>query len=243
MREKESLVEAESLKDLEKIIRKSEEWNSNFVVIGGYAVRAYTKGYRYTKYIDLAAPRCEKGKLTALLKGSGYKVEETEFGLKGRKKIDGGFIDFHISIGEIWDISTNIRYPVDELGKSEFREISGYFEEGRKMKIRAPVVSLEDLIILKLITRGRERDLVDAISLITDRWGDLDLKRLASKCLKTSLNKHMRKQVLTLIGATRTGEARKMWLSVTGQRLMRKTEMELIKKLKGIYKELQASFF
>ena len=40
------------------------------------------------------------------------KVKEAKFGLVGSKKLDGGFIDLHISVGEIWDISTNKRYAI-----------------------------------------------------------------------------------------------------------------------------------
>jgi len=64
----EDKVERESLKDLETIVKEAKNWKLNLVVIGGYAIRAYTKGYRYTKDI---------GGLIALLKDLGYKVKET----------------------------------------------------------------------------------------------------------------------------------------------------------------------
>jgi len=36
-------IESESLKDLERILKETQEWGLNLVVIGGYAVRAYTR--------------------------------------------------------------------------------------------------------------------------------------------------------------------------------------------------------
>lgn len=235
----EILVEREGLNDLSRIVKEAERWGLNLVVIGGYAVRAYTRGYRYTKDIDLVASMTEMGRLIALLKSMGYEVKETKFGLVGRKKLDGGFIDLHISIGEIWDISTNKRYAIDEILKeSKCMEISGFFEEGRKIKIKVFVAPLEDLVILKLMTRGREKDMIDLISLITDRCDKLDPKKFSSKCSKADLSRHVREQVLNLIGLIRTGEARKIWLSITGRRLIRKTETDLIRHLREMEKVL-----
>lgn len=232
-------IEREGLNDLGRIGKEAEGWGLNLVLIGGYAVRAYTRGYRYTKDIDLVAPMTEMGRLIALLKSLGYEVKEAKFGLVGSKKLDGGFIDLHISVSEIWDMSTNKRYAIDEILKeSERMEISGFFEEGRKIKIKAFVVPLEDLVIVKLMTRGREKDMVDLISLITDRWDKLDLKKFSSKCTKADLSRHVKEQVLNLVGLIRTGEARKIWLSITGRRLIRKTEADLIRHLREMGKVL-----
>ena len=226
----EDKVERESLKDLETIVKEAKNWKLNLVVIGGYAIRAYTKGYRYTKDI---------GGLIALLKDLGYKVKETQFGLKGKKKLNGGFINLDISIHEVWDVSTDKRYPADEILKeSRSMEISGFFEKGRKIRVKASVASLEDLIILKLMTRGRERDVIDIISLLIDRWNNLDLEKLAIKCSRSNLSRHIRDQALGIVALIRSGEARKIWLSITGQRLMRKTETELIRHLREIDKRL-----
>ncbi len=226
----EDKVERESLKDLETIVKEAKNWKLNLVVIGGYAIRAYTKGYRYTKDI---------GGLIALLKDLGYKVKETQFGLKGKKKLNGGFINLDISIHEVWDVSTDKRYPADEILKeSRSMEISGFFEKGRKIGVKASVASLEDLIILKLMTRGRERDVIDIISLLIDRWNNLDLEKLAIKCSRSNLSRHIRDQALGIVALIRSGEARKIWLSITGQRLMRKTETELIRHLREIDKRL-----
>lgn len=42
--EKNAAIELESLKDLENIEAEAEKWEVKLVLIGGYAVRAYTSG-------------------------------------------------------------------------------------------------------------------------------------------------------------------------------------------------------
>jgi len=232
---KNEFIEMESLNDLEKIVREAEKWGLNLVIIDGYAVRAYTRGYRYTKDIDLVSPKKEMSSLIALLKVRGYNIQETKFGLAGSKKLNGGFIDLHISIGEVWDVVTDNRYPVGEILKeSRIREISGFFEEGRKTKVKAMVIPLEDLMILKLMTRGREKDIVDIISLLTERGDEVNINNFTGKCLRAGLGRHIRNHILELIGQIRNGSARKIWVSLTGQRLMGKTEMDLVKLLKKL---------
>lgn len=228
-------IEIQSLTDLKRILQEIEKWNLRLVVIGGYAVRAYTKGYRYTKDIDLVAEKKETGMLISLLKSLGYSIKETRFGLSGSKKLDSGFIDLHISLDEVWDMSTNKRYS-EILKDSKIKEISGFSDDARKIKAKGFVASLEDLLILKLMTQGRERDIVDIISLLIDKYDNLDLKKFSLKCSGQELSRHIKEHVLKIIALIRTHELSKIWFRVTGQRLMRKTETELIKKLKEMEK-------
>ncbi|MDI6847928.1 MAG: nucleotidyl transferase AbiEii/AbiGii toxin family protein, partial [Candidatus Bathyarchaeia archaeon] len=90
------------------------KWGIKLVLIGGYAVRAYTKGYRFTKDIDLVATRRALGNLKALLRFLGYPPRDTEFGVVGSKRFNEGFIDLHISVGKIFDMSTGFTYPVTD---------------------------------------------------------------------------------------------------------------------------------
>lgn len=236
---KERELELQSLSDLKRILKETERWNLKLSVIGGYAVRAYTRGYRYTKDIDLIAEKREKGRLIALLKSLGYGIKETQFGLSGSKNTDIGFIDLHIAINEVWDISTDKKYDgIEILKDSNIKEVSGYSDDARKIKINVPVASVEDLLILKLMTKGRERDIVDVISLLIDRYDYLDLRKFSLKCLKHDLDKHIKNRIFRIIALIRTHELSRVWFGITGQKLMRKTESELINKLKGMEKIL-----
>ncbi len=99
-------VERRSLEDLEAVLQEAHKQSIKLVIIGGYAVAAYTRGYRYTKDIDLLPTQPTLGKLKGLLKSLGYAIRDTEFGIAGKKKLNGGFIDLHISVGKIYDLST-----------------------------------------------------------------------------------------------------------------------------------------
>jgi len=59
----EEQLESRSLLDLATVIRESKKFGIKLVLIGGYAVAAYTRGYQYTKDIDLVADKPAIGKL------------------------------------------------------------------------------------------------------------------------------------------------------------------------------------
>jgi len=110
---REEEIEGRSLEYLEGILQRSRKLRIDLVLIGGYAVAAYTRGYRYTKDIDMITDRPSLGKLSGLLSDLGYSIRVTEFGIAGSKRFDRGFIDLHISIGKVHDISTNSDFQVD----------------------------------------------------------------------------------------------------------------------------------
>ena len=119
----EIIVERESLEDLGKILTQGRKIGVRLLLIGGYAVAAYTKGYRYTKDIDLVAEKQSLGRLRGLLNSMGYSIRKTDFGIAGTKRLgsngDNNFIDLHISIGNVHDISTNSDFTV---GQSIFKK-------------------------------------------------------------------------------------------------------------------------
>lgn len=230
--EKDVIIEIESLKDLEKIRAEAEKWEVKLILIGGYAVRAYTIGYRYTKDMDFIA----KGvvwKLKGFLNSLGYDATEKKDILAGRKKIDGGYIDLHISIGKVFDISTGNNYPITDeiINSAKILNISGYHEEGRKITVKAPAVALEDLLIMKLMTKTREKDWVDIISLVIDQWKNLDLEKLSKRCATAGLSRHISDSAFDLAGKIKTGSFRKIWLNFTGRKMTQKEEHEIARNL------------
>ncbi len=234
-------VEKESLMDLEKIAKAAEQSGLRLVVIGGYAVIAHLgKYYRPTKDIDFVAPKADMGHLRGLLKGLGYDVGTTEFGLKGTKKLNGGFINLDISVGEVLDISTQKRYPVSEatFQHAESMEVTGRTAKNRNIRVMACVISLEELLLLKLMTRKRSKDIVDVISLILDKSGDISMPEFVACCKRAGLGVHMRGSILNFIGMIRTGEAGKIWFKTTGNKLTQKTGTEIVRYLQALKKEL-----
>jgi hypothetical protein len=238
--EKNAVIELESLKDLENIETEASKWEIKLVLIGGYAVRAYTIGYRYTKDMDFIA-KGDVWKLKGFLNSLGYEAAEKRDILTGRKKIDGGYIDLHISIGEVFDISTGKSYPLTDeiLNSARLLSISGYHEEGRKISVKASVVALEDLLIMKLMTKTREKDRVDIISLIIDQWKNLDLEKLSKCCAAAGLSRHISDSAFELAGIIRKGTFRKIWLDFTGRKMTMKEEQQAAKNLVEVAKMIK----
>lgn len=73
--------EGRSIEDLKAVMEKAGKQGVKLVVIGGYAVAVYTRGYRYTKDIDLVTDKPELGTLKGLLKSLDYAIRDTDFGI------------------------------------------------------------------------------------------------------------------------------------------------------------------
>ena len=215
----EQQLERRSLEDLRSVLQESRRQGVKLVIIGGYAVAAYTRGYRYTKDIDLVADKPMLGKLKGLLKSLDYSVRDTEFGIAGAKRLDGGFIDLHISVGRIYDVSTGKQYPVDEsLFKNANRlMVRGYTSKNTSLK--AAVVDLETLIVLKAMPVGREKDAVDLLSLLRDKRNEVDLRKLAQIAKDASLTAHLLDRIRDYASRLKEGELDKIWFNTTGTRL------------------------
>ena len=129
-------VERQSLIDLQEILKQSRKLGIGLLLIGGYAVAAYTRGYRYTKDIDLIADKPALGRLRGLLKSLGYSIRDTEFGIAGSKRYDHGFIDLHISVGEVYDISTGNSFPADSamFKDAKHLQVKGFYSKGSSLK-------------------------------------------------------------------------------------------------------------
>ena len=212
-------VERKSLGDLRVVVEAARKEGIRLLIIGGYAVGAYTRGYRYTKDIDLVADKPTLGKLKGLMRELGYSIRDTEFGIAGKKKLNGGFIDLHISVGRIYDMSTGKEYPVDSsLFKDAKRlTVKGYVSKNTSLS--AAVVELEALIVLKTMTVGRDKDAVDLLSLLRDRRNDVDLNTLAQRARAATLAEHLLERIRDYAKRLRGDELDRIWFEMTGTRL------------------------
>jgi len=225
----EELVERRSLEDLETILEAGRKQGIKLVIIGGYAVAAYTRGYRYTKDIDLVADKPTFGKLRGMLKSLDYSIRDTEFGIAGSKKLNGGFIDLHISVGRIYDASTSKEYPVDS---SFFRNakrltLRGFISKNTSLK--AAVVDLETLIILKIMPVGRDKDAVDLLSLLRDKRKDIDPEALTQRTKAAGLTGHLMERIRDYAKRLREDELDKVWFDTTATRLPFTEKREIAK--------------
>ena len=228
----EAELEIESLKDLKKVMEEAEKWAIKLVLIGGYAVRAYTKGYRFTKDIDLVTTKETLGNLKALLQYLGYTLRDTEFGVAGSKKYNEGFIDLHISIGKIFDMSTSLAYPAtDKLFLNAKKlKITGYHKASEQHACTAPVIDLETLLVLKLIPTGRIKDTIDMLSLLLDKGEKINptvwMNRIPQEA---SFREHLVTQLRNYADFVRKGETDKLWFNITGSRLPSTEKRKILK--------------
>jgi len=225
----EEQAERESLKDLEAMLKAARKAGIKLVIIGGYAVAAYTRGYRYTKDIDLVADRPTFGELKGLLKSLGYAIRDTEFGIAGSKRLKRGFIDLHISVERIYDVSTGKEYPVDAslFANAKRLAVSGYISKTTSLK--TPVVDLETLIILKTMPVGRNKDAIDLLSLLRDRRKDVDLVSLSRRAKAASLTVHLLERIRDYAKRLRGDELDRIWFDMTGSRLPHTEKREITK--------------
>ena len=233
-------VEKRSLQDLDTILQAAQELSIKLVLIGGYAVAAYTRGYRYTKDIDLVADKPAVGRLKGLLKSLSYSIRDTEFGLAGSKRLNKGFIDLHISVGRIYDVSTGKEYPVDSsLFKNAKRlTVKGYISKTSSLK--APVIDLATLIVLKTMTVGRDKDTVDLLSLFRDRRDDIDMTLVAERAKAADLVEHLLGRIRDYARRLREGKLDEVWSNVTATRLPhteKRKIVSLLSKLAGLFRQ------
>jgi hypothetical protein len=207
------------LQDLQRIFSAARKLGVKLVLIGDYAVASYTRDYRYTKDIDLVADRLTVGKLRGLLKTLGYSVRPTELGIAGSKALNEEFIDLHISVGKIWDASTGKEFPVDSsfFKNAKHMEIKAYHYKGSSL--RAAVVDLETLVVLKSMTVGRQKDQVGLLSLLRDKGHEIDLAFVTQRAKSAGLSRHLLNRVGDYSTRLRNGELDRVWFSVTGARL------------------------
>ncbi|MDG6998282.1 MAG: nucleotidyl transferase AbiEii/AbiGii toxin family protein [Nitrososphaerota archaeon] len=240
----EIIVERESLEDLGKILTQGRKIGVRLLLIGGYAVAAYTKGYRYTKDIDLVAEKQSLGRLRGLLNSMGYSIRKTDFGIAGTKRLgsngDNNFIDLHISIGNVHDISTNSDFTVGQsiFKKANRLEVEGFYS--KTTVVRAPVVDLETILILKFIPTGRDKDAVDLISLITDRGSDVDFGLMKKLATESKLNVRLLESARDYAARVKKGQLDKIWSGMTGARLSFTQKRRLLQFLAGLADQLRS---
>ena len=240
--EKDKEIERQSLKDLKIIVAKSKEWSIDLVVIGGYAVRAFTNAYRHTKDIDMAIGKEEKSSFIALLKDEGYQTGDTEFGLGAKKEFDSDFIAVHISVGKIYDKSSGLSYPITKelFEESKIRQVGSRYDVNKQYETDAPIVDLNTLVILKTMPKGRpEKDAVDIMSLIIDRSKAITISSIVKKCKETDLTDHILSQIQDFAKKLNNGNMSKIWSSVTGTKMTGSQIMSAQRFLRDLDKGLR----
>lgn len=198
----EGKTELISLEDLERINQEAIKFQVDLILIGGYAVRAYTnpRSWRYTKDMDFITRTKDLGALRVVFAVLGYDFNKTEFGVKGSKKLDKISIELHISVDRVLDWSTGLVYklPDDIFTKASDINIKASFEANKGLEVSAKVAPVEDIVVMKLITE-RIKDRFDAVAVILDSFEKMDLSRFIEICNQNNLYQHIRNRLYSVL--------------------------------------------
>jgi len=232
-----SRIEVVSLKDLERIDREAKRFQIDLILIGGYAVRAYTepRSWRFTKDIDFITTRRDLTALRGVFELLKYGFERTEFGVKGSKKINRESIELHISIDKVIDWSTGLEYKLREdiFTKATRMSIKASFEENRDLEVGVKVAPIEDVLIMKLMTE-RTRDHFDAIAMILDSFEKVNVQRFWASSEQSNLDQQLRKRLNSLLADLKKGLVKKLWKEFTEREFIREQEVTLKERINNL---------
>ena len=197
-------------------------------LIGGLAVRGFSRRKRFTHDVDLAIRRGDKPNLIALLKQMGFDYQDqSQFeGVKASKRVGDMAVEFHISVEKLWDMTSNQTYTLSSLSAELPIDDQG--------DLIAPTVSIEDLLILKLMPL-RDRDLSDVIALFLDA-PRIDERMFWTNCDRTENTRHIAAQLIKLQTSLKSGEFREAWSDYYGEKLSLRDVLLVIEKTRSLLK-------
>jgi hypothetical protein len=221
-------IDHELKQALEQLLELCREFGVQPRLIGGLAVRGFARRKRFTHDIDLAISRHDKPNLIAILKRMGFDYEDlTRFeGVKATKRIGNTAVEIHVSVDQLWDMTSNQTYtlspdsaevPIDDAGS-----------------LIAPAVSAEDLLILKLMPL-RDRDLSDAIALLLDVPA-IDARKFWANCERTDNTRHIAAQLAQLENALKSGGFREAWADFYGEPLSARDVLIVLDRVRSFQK-------
>lgn len=152
----------ETLKLLQKL---------RFVIIGGYAVNAYTLP-RFSIDCDIVIQdKAELVEIEKILLEFGYekkklsKIENTEDFARYEKHLSDSFkVSFDVLVGKVIDRQTNVSIPADWVFKnSEIRTLQG---KTIKEELKVRIIDIDALFVMKMIS-CRSTDIRDIFMLAT----------------------------------------------------------------------------
>lgn len=208
--EKDAKIELESLRDLENIIEEAKNKGIDIIVIGGYAVRAYTpKTIRYSKDIDLVVKNTDDmQKLKYVLGKLKYEFRAAKHGLSGFKRIEGVPIVLNISVNDV------------NFGK---RGIKALYSDKR---VKADVIDIEELVPNKLIL-GRDKDIIDVCIVLLDSHNIINIKKLSGYLLRINKKEDFLTKIKHLSNLTNTKNFRDIWKGFMGRDFKKDEKLEL----------------
>jgi len=158
--------------------------------------------------------------------GFDYQDQSQFEGVKASKRVGDMAVEFHISVEKLWDMTSNQTYTLS----SESAELP-IDDQG---DLIAPTVSIEDLLILKLMPL-RDRDLSDVIALFLDA-PRIDERMFWTNCDRTENTRHIAAQLIKLQTSLKSGEFREAWSDYYGEKLSLRDVLLVIEKTRSLLK-------
>lgn len=219
-------IDRELKETLEEFLKLCREFGVHPRLIGGLAVRGFARRKRFTHDIDLAISRFDKPNLVAVLKQMGFEYQDqSRFeGVKATKWIGNTVVEIHISVEQLWDMTSNQTYTLS----TEFTE-APIDDEG---DLIAPIVSAEDLLILKLMPL-RDRDLTDVIALLLDA-PEIDAQAFWANCERTGNTRHIQARLAQVEKLLKSGDFREVWRDYYDEPLSLRDILSVVEKVRTL---------
>ena len=165
MNQQHHLIEQVLFEELPKVIEACERCGVDYVLVGALAVRPYLARFaRLTRDLDIVVRATEREKVLSALTLLGYHIQRAPGWAAATKQI--GHVEFFVDLMDdtICEPATNQKYQVQVASVTMATRIQPVFEEFASLACMAPIVPLDDAIILKLLS-GRDKDLIDLTAL------------------------------------------------------------------------------
>jgi predicted nucleotidyltransferase len=184
---------------LAEVVQKCEEFEVGLLLIGAFAVRAYSQRRRLTTDLDFVALDLDRNNLAALFKSLGYDFSpQTRFGgMRATRYVGEAKVQLDVDINEVRDESSGSVYVIpketfESRVRAEVEPLAG------GTAVTAYAVPPADLLILKLMA-GREQDAADAIALVLEALSDAVLADFKRKAQQAGLAERINTRLAQLV--------------------------------------------
>ena len=221
------MEEALLLKELKAILDESNKRGINVFVIGAFCVKAYDSLIRESHDLDLAVVGETFDLLAQLLKELGFSVHPRNIWVTAEKQIDDQQVAIHIAVNEILDLNSQNSYSI--------RDEKTSFLQPSELDFEIPALSLSGLLITKLIS-FRENDIVDIVSLLTNKFEELNAQELYLKAVDSNNLQVIQQRLLELRELFESDEIDAIWYIRLNRTLSAEVKATLIDKINKLLK-------
>lgn len=215
--------------ELEHILQIATQRDIQVVVIGFHAVSVYTARMRATADIDLLVPVDAEDTILSILQDEGYQIQESGLMYIALKREEEVECRIDVMSGQVVNESPPCAYPLSaEIGSLQRREL----RLGRRT-IEVTVPSVEGLLVMKLLS-FRDQDIVDLLSLLSDRLNELDIRSYRRKAMEEDNDRRIQGNIIELASRLEEGSLDGLWQQYYAKGLLQRQKTDLKRALKKL---------